>query len=97
MAKHAEKEIDVGYVANLARMYLTDQEQSMFQKQLNDVVRYVAEIEQVDVDGVEPTAHAISIQNMFRRDEEKNGLDRDTVLANAPLHDGAQFQVPKII
>jgi len=97
MAEHVEKKIDVAYVANLARMYLTDKEESMFQRQLNDIVRYVAEIEQVDVDGVEPTAHAISVQNVFRRDEEKKGLDRDTVLANAPLHDGAQFQVPKII
>ena len=97
MAEHDEKKIDVAYVANLARMYLTEQEESMFQKQLNDIVRYVAEIEGVDVDGVEPMAHALSVQNVFRPDEEKKGLDRDTVLSNAPLHDGAQFQVPKII
>ena len=97
MAEHAEKKIDVAYVANLARLYLTEQEEKMFQKQLNDIVKYVAEIEQVDVDGVEPTAHAHGVQNVFRRDEEKKGLDRESVLNNAPANDGEQFLVPKIM
>ena len=91
------KGIDVAYVANLARLYLTEEEVRVFQKQLNDVVKYVNEVAQVDITGVEPMAHAVRVQNVFRQDKERKGLKRETVLANAPSHDGEQFLVPKIV
>lgn len=93
----ATTKIDVAYVANLARLYLTDAEIRTFQDQLDHVVGYFQELKQVDVTGIEPMAHAIRVQNVFRADEPRPGLDRDTVLANAPAQDGAQFLVPKIV
>ncbi|MBU4200456.1 MAG: Asp-tRNA(Asn)/Glu-tRNA(Gln) amidotransferase subunit GatC [Verrucomicrobia bacterium] len=95
--RDAVKTIDVPYVAHLARLTLDDKEIRDFQGQLDQIVAYVKIIQQVDVSGVEPMAHAVQIRNVFRKDEERKGLDRDVVLANAPVHDGEQFLVPKIV
>ena len=91
------KTMDVPHMAQLARLALNESEIRDFQGQLDQIVAYVKIIQQVDVSGVEPMAHAIQIRNVFRKDEEQKGLDRDVVLANAPVHDGEQFLVPKII
>ncbi len=89
--------IDVGYVAHLARIVLTEEETSRFQSQLEDVVGYVKKINEVDLGDIEPTAHAVRIQNVFRDDAVCEGLDHDTVMANAPQVIHEQFQVPKIV
>ena len=89
--------IDVEYVARLARLYLSEEEKRLFQQQLSDIVRYVREIEQVDVDNVEPTVHAVPVHNMFRADECRKGLEREVVLANAPEHDDQQVIVPRMV
>lgn len=95
--RDAVKTMDVPYVAHLARLALTDREIRDFQGQLDQVIAYVNIIQKVDVSGVEPMAHAIQVCNVFRKDEEQKGLDRDVALANAPVHDGEQFLVPKIV
>ena len=95
-ARNAEK-IDVAYVANLARIQLTDDELQTLQAQLTQIVDYVNELEHVDVTAVEPMAHTERITNVLRKDEERSGLDRQGVLANAPAHDNEQFIVPKIV
>ena len=89
--------INVAYVARLAQLDLTDAERSAFQEQLEQIVNYVRDIRQIDVEGVEPMAHTSGIRNVFRQDEVRPGLDRDAVLANAPAQDGEQFLVPKIM
>jgi len=98
-AKYSEsaEKIDVRYVAHLARLHLTDEEAAQFQAQLEQVLGYVAELSQLDVGDVEPTAHAIPVQNVFRKDEPKESLDHDRVIENAPAARGGQFVVPKII
>lgn len=93
----AVKKIDVEYVAQLARISLSEEEKTLFQKQLEEIVNYVNDISRVDVAGVQPMAHSTANQNVFRRDESRIGLDRETVLKNAPVHDGRQFLVPKIV
>ncbi|MBU4212787.1 MAG: Asp-tRNA(Asn)/Glu-tRNA(Gln) amidotransferase subunit GatC [Kiritimatiellae bacterium] len=95
-ACNAEK-IDVAYVANLARIQLTAAELQTFQAQLTQIVDYVKDLEHVDVSAIEPMAHTGRIANVLRKDEERCGLDRQVVLANAPVHDNEQFLVPKII
>ena len=95
-AHNAEK-IDVAYVANLARIQLTATELETFQAQLTQIVDYVKDLEHVDVSVIEPMAHTEQIANVLRKDEERGGLDRQVVLANAPAHDNEQFLVPKII
>jgi len=89
--------VDVAYVARLARLYLTDEEVKTFQDQMEHVVGYVKKINELDLSGVEPTSHAVAVQNVLREDVVKEGLPRDVVLANAPATVSDQFQVPKIV
>ena len=93
----AGNRIDVHYVANLARLQLTTAEATQFQEQLGDILDYINQIRHIDLTDVEPTAHATRVQNVFRKDEVRPGLDRETVLANAPAHAADQFSVPKIV
>ncbi|MDD5482066.1 MAG: Asp-tRNA(Asn)/Glu-tRNA(Gln) amidotransferase subunit GatC [Kiritimatiellae bacterium] len=93
----AVSKIDVEYVAELARISLSAEEKALFQQQLEKIVAYVNDISMVDVENAPPTAHSTADQNVFRRDECRPGLDRDAVLHNAPVHDGRQFLVPKIV
>lgn len=89
--------IDVGYVAKLACIDLTDEERVLFQGQLDQVLHYVEQLNELDVDHVEPTAHAIPVYNVLRRDELGESLDHDDIIANAPAATNGQIRVPKII
>ncbi len=93
----ASDTIDVTYVARLARLYLSAEEIAAFQSQLGQILDYVQTIRGVDVTGVEPTAHAIRVQNVFREDTPVGGLPMETILANAPQHADNQFLVPRIV
>ena len=89
--------IDVAYVAHLARLHLTDEEIRTFQGQIGQIVDYVRQLNRLDLGGIEPTSHAVPIQNVFRRDEVKPSLSREEALANAPERSEDQFVVPKIV
>ena len=89
--------IDVAYVAELARLELTDEEKATFQSQLETIVQYVEKISAVDVDGVEPMMHGRPLVNAFREDVVKPSLDREAALANAPAKVGDEFLLPKIV
>lgn len=95
-ARGAEK-IDVAYVANLARIQLTAAELQTFQAQLTQIVDYVKDLEHVDISAGESLAQSSRIAAVLRKDEERGGLERHVVLANAPVHDNEQFLVPKIM
>ena len=89
--------IDVGYVAELARLELSDEERAVFQRQLEDIVGYVEKISEVDVSGVEPMMHGRPLVNAFREDVVRPSLDREAALANAPARVGDEFLLPKIV
>jgi aspartyl-tRNA(Asn)/glutamyl-tRNA(Gln) amidotransferase subunit C len=89
--------MDVGYVARLACIDLTEEEKSLFQNQLDQVLHYVEQLNELDVSEVEPTAHAIPVYNVTRRDELGASLDHADVMANAPSSAEGQIRVPKII
>ena len=89
--------IDVAYVAHLARLHLTDAERGEFQRQLDGILGYFHELRELDLANVEPTAHAVRVQNVFRKDEVQPGLDAQRVFANAPAHLENQFIVPRIV
>lgn len=89
--------MDVRDVAHLARLHLTDEEVETFQGQLDDILAYVHQLKELDVDGIEPTAHAIPVQNVYREDEIRESLDHDVVMGNAPAVFGDEFKVPKIV
>ena len=89
--------IDVSYVAHLARLHLTADEQVRFAAQLKDILAYVAKLNEVDVSGVAPTAHAITRANVWRADEVRPSLATATVMANAPEQARDLFIVPRIV
>ena len=88
---------DVLYVADLARLELDTASIDAFAEQIANILEYVDMLNRVDTAGVNPTSHAISLTNAFRDDEEKDHLERDLALANAPEEEDGSFIVPKIV
>jgi len=88
---------EVGYVAHLARLDLSEDEKAKMTSQLNDILMYMDILNRVDTAGIEPMTHATSMGNVFRDDEEKKSIGVETALANAPEGEMGFFGVPKII
>jgi len=80
----AGDKIDIGYVAQLARLELPEDQAARLQTELEGIVRYIDELSEVDVTGVEPTAHAARLFNVWREDAAQASFPRETMLANAP-------------
>ena len=89
--------IDVKYVAELARLELSEAERATFQPQLENIVKYVEKISAVNVEGVEPMMHGRPLINAFRDDVVRPSLATETALANAPARVGEEFLLPKIV
>jgi aspartyl-tRNA(Asn)/glutamyl-tRNA(Gln) amidotransferase subunit C len=89
--------IDVKYVAHLARLHLTSEEESVFGAQLGQVLNYMEKLTQLDVSQVEPTAHAVPLVNVTRADAVRPSLPHAAALRNAPAPADGLFQVPKIV
>ena len=89
--------IDVEYVAALARLKLSDDECKLFKSQLADIVGYVEKIRELDLVAVEPMAHGVAVQNVFRSDEPADSQPVDQAMSNAPASRDDQFLVPKIV
>ena len=90
-------DLDVAYIARLARINLTDQETSAFQKQLGDVLQYVDKLRQADVSRVEPAADALPVFNVFREDASRDWFTAEQALSNAPRKASDLFIVPKVV
>ena len=90
-------DLDVAYVARLARMNLTENEAKTFQKQLYDVLKYVEKLRQLDVTGVEVATHALPVFNEFRDDVPRDWLTAEQALSNAPRQANGLFVVPKVV
>ena len=90
-------ELDVAYVAQLARLQLTAEETELFQKQLGDVLKYAEKLKEVNVEGVEAAAHAVPIFNVFRADEPCDWLTATEALSNAPRQSNHLFIVTKVV
>lgn len=95
MSRHAP--IDIDYVANLARIALSDEEKRLFSGQLEEVLTYIEKLNTLDVEGVEPTAHAIPVTNVWREDIPGPGLTPEDALRNAPAAREGMFVVPKVV
>ena len=91
------QDLKLDHVANLARIDLTAEEKALFATQLGDVLAYVAQLNEVDVSGVEPTAHAFPVVNVWEADVPEPGLSVEDALRNAPARRGAMFVVPKVV
>jgi aspartyl-tRNA(Asn)/glutamyl-tRNA(Gln) amidotransferase subunit C len=90
-------DLDVAYVARLARINLTEDEVKFFQKQLDDVLNYVEKLREVDVSGAEAAAHALPAFNVFRDDAPRDWFTAEEALGNAPRQANGLFVVPKVV
>jgi aspartyl-tRNA(Asn)/glutamyl-tRNA(Gln) amidotransferase subunit C len=89
--------LDVRYVADLVRLKLTDEEIAELQPQLDHVLEYIAQLNEVNVDGIEPTAHASAVYNVFRADVPRDTFTQEQATANAPHSGSGLFIVPKVV
>ncbi len=87
----------VRWVGNLARLDLSAAELESMTGQLNRIVDYVDQLQQLNTDGVEPLAHALELTNVFRADEPAPSLPTDAALANAPRRKGDFYAVPAVL
>lgn len=88
---------DIKYVAELARIQLTPEESEQFQKQLNTILESVKKLQDLNLEKIEPTAHAFPVYNIWRSDEEKDSLSVEAALKNAPNHSNDLILMPKIV
>jgi aspartyl-tRNA(Asn)/glutamyl-tRNA(Gln) amidotransferase subunit C len=90
-------DLDVAYIARLARLDLTAEETALFQTQLAQVLEHAGKLAEVDLEGVEAAAHAFPIFDVLREDEPRPGLTQEEALRNAPRSARGLFIVPKVI
>jgi len=91
-------EMNIDHVAHLARIELSEAERQTIAAQLTDILAYVEKLNQLDVSGVEPTAHGTPLHNVLRPDEARPcGIEREQFLQNAPEQARGLFIVPKIV
>ena len=93
----AATEIDVKYVAHLARISLSPAEELKIGAQLGNILGYIEKLRELDVSAVEPTAHAVPLINVTRPDEVRPSLSNEDALRNAPAKANGLFLVPKIV
>jgi len=87
----------VAHVARLARLDLTDDELEHYTEQLAAILDHAADVEALDLEGVEPMTHPVPLRNVLREDIVRPCLDRDEVLAAAPAAESGRFKVPPIL
>jgi aspartyl-tRNA(Asn)/glutamyl-tRNA(Gln) amidotransferase subunit C len=84
------------WVAHLARLDLSTDELATLTPQLSAILDYVQQLQQINTDGVEPLAHPLPMQNVFRADEPAPSLTVDEALRNAPRRSGDFYGVPAV-
>ena len=87
---------DVDHIALLARLALTEEEKELYQESLTSILEYAEMVNDLDLEGVEPTAHAVAQQNVMRADEVNSSLPVDKALANAPESQDDQFVIQAV-
>jgi len=90
-------DLNIDHVAKLARLALTPEEKAKFAQQLGDVLHHIEQLGKVDVTGVEPTAHAFAVSNVWADDVARPGLSVDQALRNAPVQRENMVVVPKVV
>lgn len=90
-------EQQVRHIAHLSRLDLSDEEIAQYGRQLGEVLQYVEKLNEVDTEGVEPTAHAMPVSNVFRADVPGESLGVEKALQNAPDKATPYFKVPKVL
>ncbi len=93
----SSSDLDVVYVARLARLALTAEESALFQTQLAQVLEHVDKLREVNVEGIEGAAHGFPMFDVVRADEPSPGLSQEEALRHAPRAANGLFIVTKVI
>ncbi|WP_240415069.1 Asp-tRNA(Asn)/Glu-tRNA(Gln) amidotransferase subunit GatC [Paenibacillus periandrae] len=88
---------DVEHVAKLARLELSEQEKQTFTEQMNAILKYADQLNELNTDNVEPTSHPVPLVNVMREDVSRPSLPIDKVLLNAPDEEEGQIKVPAVL
>jgi len=91
------EKIDIEYVAKLARIALSDEEKAKFSEQLGSILGYIEKLEELDTEGVEPTAHPYPMENVWQEDVVSSELSVEAALQNAPKQRQNMIVVPKVV
>jgi aspartyl-tRNA(Asn)/glutamyl-tRNA(Gln) amidotransferase subunit C len=90
-------DLNIDHVATLARLSLTPEEKATYEAQLGDILTYIEHLKEVDVSGVEPTAHSFPLFNIWREDVPQPALPVERALMNAPAQRDNMICVPKVV
>ncbi|UOE94497.1 Asp-tRNA(Asn)/Glu-tRNA(Gln) amidotransferase subunit GatC [Alkalihalobacillus sp. LMS39] len=90
-------EEQVKHVAHLARLSITDEEAVKFTQQLDAIISFAEQLNELDTENVKPTSHVLDLKNVLREDKPDKGLPVEEVLKNAPDKEEGQFSVPSIL
>lgn len=84
-------------IANLARLELSAEEKERMSQQLSEILDYVNRLQELDTGGIPPTSSVLPPRSVLRQDEARPGLERETLLRNAPETEAGQFRVPAVL
>ncbi|PLT28606.1 Asp-tRNA(Asn)/Glu-tRNA(Gln) amidotransferase subunit GatC [Peribacillus deserti] len=87
----------VKHVANLARLAITDEETETLTKELDAIITFAEQLNELNTENVEPTSHVLEMKNVLREDEAAKGLPIKEVLKNAPDSKDGHIRVPSIM
>lgn len=88
---------DVKYIAQLSRLNIPEGESDKFTELFNQILNYADILQQVNTDGIEPTAHVLPVSNVLREDVVREGTSHEVALQNAPAVHNDGFKVPRVI
>lgn len=88
---------EVKYVANLARLNVSESEADKLAAQMADIIAFADQLSEIDTQGIEPTNHAITVENVLREDTVVPSYERDDLIANAPEKKAGCFLVPRVV
>lgn len=90
-------EEEVKHISGLARLKFNDDEIQKYTKDLGEIAEFVEKLNEVNVEGVSPTAHILDIKNVFRKDDLKESYNREELFRNAPSFEAGCISVPKVV
>jgi aspartyl-tRNA(Asn)/glutamyl-tRNA(Gln) amidotransferase subunit C len=88
---------EVQHIAELARLALSDEEESLYQEQLSAILEHFEQLQELDTEAIPPTATVLPLRSVMRADEAKQPLPREDILANAPAPEEGCFKVPAVM
>lgn len=88
---------DVEKIAALAKLKFSDKELEDFTPQMNEILSYMAKLNELDTEKVEPLSHPVEQKNIFREDKSKPSISTEEALKNSPDKNETHFKVPKVI